>query len=113
MSLFESNPRGLFDPDWWRNKRWIALNAAIINGITKWNPKNRFKVALSTANPPHTHSTKYLPKYGIADKILVITVAAQNLIWPQTRTYPIKAAAIVKIKIITPMFQTSINKKEE
>jgi hypothetical protein len=43
----------------------------------------------------------------MADKIFVITVAAQNLIWPQTNTYPIKAAAIVKTKIITPMFQTS------
>jgi len=48
--------------------------------------------------------------YGIADIILVITVAAQNLICPQGRTYPINAAAIVAIIIITPTFHVSIAK---
>jgi len=40
--------------------------------------------------------------YGIADIKLVITVAPQNDICPQTNTYPIKAVAIIAINIITP-----------
>jgi hypothetical protein len=35
-------------------------------------------------------------------------VAPQNLICPQGKTYPIKAVAIVIIKIRTPMFHVSI-----
>lgn len=84
----------------------------MINGIMKWNVKNRVKVGLSTANPPQIHCTNLTPMYGIADSIFVITVAAQNLICPQGRTYPIKAAAIVAIIIITPIFQVSMAKYE-
>jgi len=40
--------------------------------------------------------------YGIALNKFVITVAPQKLICPQGKTYPIKAVAINKIKIITP-----------
>lgn len=65
-------------------------------------------MALSTANPPQTHSTRVFPMYGIAESRLVITVAAQNLIWPQTRTYPRNADIITRIMRITPMFQVSI-----
>jgi len=65
-------------------------------------------VALSTAKPPHNHSTRIDPIYGIAENKFVITVAPQNLICPQGRTYPIKAVAIVTIKIITPIFHVSI-----
>lgn len=54
--------------------------AAMINGSTKWMEKNRFSVALSIANPPHSHSTRDFPIYGNAEKRLVITVAPQNLI---------------------------------
>lgn len=82
--------------------------AAIMNGRTKWIAKNRFKVALSTANPPHNHSTSVLPIYGIAENRLVITVAPQNLICPQGSTYPMNAVAIVKINKITPMFHVSM-----
>jgi hypothetical protein len=39
-----------------------------------------------TENPPQIHITKYLPKNGIAEARFVITVAAQNLICPQTKT---------------------------
>lgn len=42
--------------------------------------KNRFKVALSTANPPQSQVTIDCPIYGIADSRFVITVAPQNLI---------------------------------
>jgi len=58
----------------------------MIKGNKKWKAKNRFKVALSTAKPPHNHSTIIGPTYGIADNRLVITVAPQNLIWPQGKT---------------------------
>lgn len=54
--------------------------AVVINGRIKWKAKNRFSVALSTANPPHSHSTRAFPMYGIALNRLVITVAPQNLI---------------------------------
>jgi hypothetical protein len=67
--------------------------------------KNRVRVALSTANPPHNHWTKSIPKYGIADKRFVITVAPQKDICPQGRTYPIKAVPITKNKITTPTIQ--------
>jgi len=74
----------------------------MMKGRTKWKVKNRVSVALSTANPPHTHCTMSTPKYGIADRRLVITVAAQNDIWPQIRTYPKKAVAITINKMMTP-----------
>jgi len=81
--------------------------AAITKGKIKWMAKNRFSVALSTANPPHSHSTKVFPMYGKAENRLVITVAPQNLICPQGNTYPINAVAIVKMKRIMPMFHVS------
>lgn len=80
----------------------------IIKGKMKWMAKNRFSVALSTANPPHIHSTKVFPIYGMAENRLVITVAPQNLICPHGRTYPIKAVAIVKMNKIIPMFHVSV-----
>ena len=83
--------------------------AAIIKGKRKWNVKNRFKVALSTANPPHTHCTKSIPMYGIADKRFVITVAPQNYICPHGRTYPMKVAAIVSNRISIPIDQVCTN----
>jgi hypothetical protein len=90
----------------------MATRAISTNGKIKCNAKNRFKVALSTANPPQIHSTKDFPIYGIAEKRFVITVAPQNLICPQGSTYPINAVAIVTIKIITPIFHVSIILKD-
>jgi hypothetical protein len=58
-----------------------------MNGNKKCKLKNLFKVALSTLNPPQINSTTSLPIHGIADNILVITVAPQNDIPPQGRTY--------------------------
>lgn len=104
----EFNPNGFLDPVWCRNIRWMIIRATITKGRTKCSAKNRFKVALSTAKPPHNHSTKISPMYGIAENRLVITVAPQNLICPQGRTYPMNAVAIVTIKIITPIFHVSI-----
>jgi hypothetical protein len=70
--------------------------------------KNRFSVALSTANPPHIHSTSIFPIYGMAENRLVITVAPQNLICPHGNTYPINAVAIVRMNRITPRFHVSV-----
>lgn len=64
-------------------------------------------MALSTAKPPHIHSTSILPMYGIAENRLVITVAPQNLIWPHGSTYPMNAVAIVRMNKITPRFHVS------
>jgi len=47
-----------------------------------------------------------IPTYGIAEKILVITVAAQKLICPHGSTYPINALIIVKIDILSPVLHT-------
>lgn len=57
----EEMPRGLFEPVWWRNRKWSIVSPAIANGVMKWIAKNRVRVALSTANPPHTHSTNIFP----------------------------------------------------
>lgn len=60
-----------------------------------------------TENPPHIQFTNVFPKYGIAEKIFVITVAPQNDICPHGNTYPKNAAAINKIKITIPVDQTN------
>jgi len=80
----------------------------MIIGIIKSIMKNRLSVGLHMANPPHSHSTIVIPIYGIAEKILVITVAAQKLICPHGTgsTYPITALIMVKINILTPVFHT-------
>jgi hypothetical protein len=46
---------------------------------------------------------------GTALTKLVITVAAQNLICPQGRTYPKKAVRIERRKMILPTNQTFFN----
>jgi hypothetical protein len=46
---------------------------------------------------------------GTALTKLVITVAAQNLICPQGRTYPKKAVIIERRKMILPTSQTFFN----
>ena len=63
-------------------------------------------------NPPQIHSTRVWPTYGMAEKILVITVAPQKLICPQGRTYTVKAVAITRINIITPIFHVSFMENE-
>lgn len=64
-------------------------------------------MALSTANPPQIQLTNMVPKYGMADNKLVITVAPQKDICPQGKTYPINAVAINVNKIIIPIIQVS------
>lgn len=79
-------PEGLLEPVSCRNSRWTVARARMINGRIKWRAKNRVNVALSTENPPQTHSTRLVPMYGMADRRLVMTVAPQNDIWPHGRT---------------------------
>ena len=113
MSDEEFNPVGLFEPVWWRNSRWIITIAETINGRIKWKVKNRVNVALSIANPPQSHWTKDVPKYGIAERRLVITVAPQKDICPHGRTYPINAVPITINRIITPIVHVWISKNEQ
>jgi hypothetical protein len=47
----------------------------------------------------------FSPTKGTAVTKLVITVAPQKLIWPHGKTYPIKAVAIIKMKIRIPDHQ--------
>jgi len=75
---------------------------AIAIGIMKWSAKNRVRVGCLTENPPHIHSTKLFPRIGIAEKMLVITVAPQKDICPHGRTYPKNAVAITRTKITIP-----------
>jgi len=49
-----------------------------------------------------------VPRYGIAVSRLVITVAAQNDIWPHGNTYPKKAVAISMISNVVPESQVSL-----
>jgi len=106
LSMFLFIPIGFLDPDICRDMRWRMKIAKIKNGIKKCSMKNRFNVAFLTEKPPHNHSTISFPIYGIADTRLVITVAPQNDICPQGRTYPIKAAPIKLKRIIIPLIHT-------
>lgn len=71
--------------------------------------KKRVRVTEVTANPPHTHSTNVFPQIGSAERKLVITVAAQKLIWPQGKTYPRKAVPIVRANIKTPQYHVALS----
>lgn len=108
MSQSEGMPSGLFEPVSWSRVRWTRVSPAITNGRRKCRAKNRVRVGLSTEKPPHAHSTSVWPIYGIAENRFVITVAPQNDICPQGRTYPTKAVAMSTNKRITPTFQVSL-----
>lgn len=75
-------------------------------GKKKCRAKNRLKVGFLTANPPHSQNTISSPKKGIAENKFVITVAPQNDICPQGKTYPKKAVAIKINRIEVPLIQT-------
>jgi len=71
------------------------VRAAITIGTRKWSEKKRFRVGCETEKFPHSHWTRSVPTIGMAEKMLVITVAPQNDICPHGRTYPRNAAAKV------------------
>lgn len=50
-----------------------------------------------------------VPKQGVAERRLVITVAAQKDICPQTKTYPMKAAPITSNMIKIPVAHVYLN----
>lgn len=75
--------------------------------------KKRLRVACPTEKPPQSHWTIKSPIKGIADTRFVITVAPQNDICPQGKTYPIKAVPIRINKIVTPDIQVSNLLNEE
>jgi len=106
LSKFEFVPVGFDDPFSCSISKWINTIAAKIIGTKKCKAKNRVRVGCETENPPHSQLTRGLPRYGMAEKILVITVAPQNDICPHGNTYPRKAAAISIIKITIPVNQT-------
>jgi len=64
----------------------VPARAEMMKGKAKWKAKNRRSVASLTEKSPQIHWTRSCPTAGMADSSLVITVAAQNLIWPHTRT---------------------------
>lgn len=61
MSASDGIPVGLLEPVSCRKSRWTMTRAVMINGRRKWRAKNRVRVALSTENPPQTHSTRSVP----------------------------------------------------
>lgn len=52
---------GLEDPVWWRKRKWMAVKTTMTKGVIKCRAKKRVRVALSTAKPPHSHSTRDVP----------------------------------------------------
>lgn len=61
LSKFLDIPAGLLEPVWCKNRRCKTTMAAMTKGKMKWKEKNRVRVALSTANPPHNHWTIIVP----------------------------------------------------
>jgi len=104
--MSSDRPDGFDDPPSCRAIRWINTVALISIGTKKWSEKNRFRVGCDTEKFPHIHSTNSFPRIGIAESRFVITVAPQNDICPQGRTYPRKAAAIVRSIKINPVVHT-------
>lgn len=98
---------GFWLPVLWRKKMCKITKALKIKGRQKWSIKKRERVGAPTEKPPQIQFTIIPPITGMAEIKLVITVAPQNLIWPQGKTYPKKAIAIERIKITTPKFQVS------
>lgn len=106
FSMFGLVPVGVDDPVLWSIIRWMMNISEITIGIMKCKAKNRVSVGCPTENPPHIHSTNFFPKIGMAEKMFVITVAPQNDICPQGRTYPRNAVAITITRIIIPVVHT-------
>ena len=85
------------------NKKCQADKAEMGKGIKKCKVKNLPKLALPTRNPPHNHSVALSPSMNITVRKFVITVAAQKLICPQGKTYPINAVRTVTKNNTTPL----------
>lgn len=86
MSISELVPNGLLEPSLWSKRTWIDDNEMMANGRIKWRAKNRVRVGSLIENPPQSQVVRVEPRYGIAVRRLVMTVAAQNDICPQGST---------------------------
>jgi len=69
---------GLEDPFSCKNIKCKKIRKARINGKRKCKVKNRFRVGALTEKPPHSQFTMLVPRYGIAERRFVITVAPQK-----------------------------------
>jgi len=105
-------PRGLLDPLRCKYDKCTKTKPDKTKGNKKWKVKNRVRVGVSMQKPPQSQYTRLGPTKGSALKRLVITVAPQNLIWPQGRMYPKKAIAIDNSNKQIPTYQTSRDKNE-
>lgn len=108
MSISELVPRGLLEPSLCSRMICTEDSEMMINGRIKCRAKNRVRVGSLIENPPQSHVVSVIPRYGIAVRRLVITVAAQNDICPHGRTYPKKAVAIRITRRAVPDSQTSL-----
>lgn len=106
LSRFEWLWCGEEDPVSCRAIRCTRAIAAMAIGTIKCREKNRFNVGWDTEKFPHIHWTRSFPTSGIAEKMLVITVAPQNDICPHGRTYPRKAVAMVSTIKMSPEAHT-------
>jgi len=109
LSTLELTPKGFEDPVECKKKICTITPIKTTKGKRKWKVKNRVKVGPLTENPPHNHITISVPKYGTAWIKLVITLAPQNDIWPQGKTYPKKAEPITKRNKDEPDIQAWFN----
>lgn len=112
LSKFLLIPNGLLDPVICKKNKWIKVNKIIIKGKIKWIEKNRVNVGLLIENPPQIQITIEFPRYGIAERRFVITVAPQNDICPHGNTYPTKAVIIVNNNNNTPIIHVILKLKE-
>jgi hypothetical protein len=80
------------------------MTAITRRGSRKCNMKKRLKQAVPNEKPPQIMMTNSLP-YGKTPAKEVMTVAPQNDICPQGKTYLRKDALMVKINRIKPLFQ--------
>lgn len=100
------------DPVSCKNKKWKKIIPIINIGKIKCKEKNRFSVGSPTEKSPQIQKHIWLPTKGKTEIKLVITVVAQNDIWPQGRTYPRKEVNIMINIIKTPEVQVLIILKD-
>ena len=84
----------LVDPPVCKYIRWKIITPNKIKGNKKWAKKNKCNVYEDNLYPNQIQDTRMSPIIGITESIPVITVAPQNLICPQGKTYPKKATPI-------------------
>jgi len=106
LSVLNLRFEGFVEPFSWSRIRCTRTSAATTIGRIKCREKNRFSVGLDTEGPPQIQVTRSFPTNGMADRTPVITVAPQNDICPQGRTYPRKAVAINARRMIVPESHT-------